>query len=263
MGTMNGMQRPSLSDEAVARLIDPRTGQRLRPLGVVGGRIVWPQMGASPDDPSDNGSADGGEGTDGGDNPEGEGSPKDSDKDGDADEGSKPEGNPDAKIEDLEQEKERHYRRRKEAENERDEYKRQLEELKGKDTPELEKVQQQVVDLETQNKALSESLRQAHLENAFLKDNSYTWHNPGRALKLADLSEVEIDDDGTVHGLKKALDALAKSDAYLLKQEDKQEKKDPPNTGEAGKNPSKREQKDKSAKTKEAELLNKYPALRR
>lgn len=263
MGTMknSGVQRQSLSDAAIARLIDPRTGQRLRPLGVVGGRLVWPMMGASPDDPADGGNA-GGSGTDDGDNPEGEGSSKDSDKGSDGTEDSKSKGNPDAKIEDLEQEKERHYRRRKEAEEEAARLRKENEELKGKDTPEQEKLQQKVQEQETQISALEDSLRSAHLENAFLKDNTFTWHNPGRALKLADLSKVEIDDDGTVHGLKEALDKLAKSDPYLIKQEDKSEKKDPPNTGDP-KNKSKKDKVDENKDDQQKRLLQKYPALRR
>jgi hypothetical protein len=260
------MQRLSLSEEAVAGRIDPRTGQRLRPLGVVGGRPVWPIMGASPDDPSSDESRE--KETDGKDeDPEGEGSKsKDSDEGGDSKD-SKSDGNPGAKIEDLEQEKERHYRRRKEAEQEADRLRKELDELKGKDTPEQEKLQNRVTELETSLTATQESLEAAHLENAFLKDNTFTWHNPGRALKLADLSKVEIDDDGTVHGLKEALEKLAKSDPYLIKQEgestkDSKDKKDLPNTGDP-KNKSKKDKVDESKDTARSKLVQKYPALRR
>lgn len=266
MGTMNGMQRQSLSEEAVARLVDPRTGQRLRPLGVVRGRTVWPMMGASPDDPSDTDSGDDEGADDDGDNPEG-GKSKSKDSEGGGDpEDTKDSGNPDAKIEDLEQEKERHFRRRKEAEKRAEQAERELNELKAKDTPEVERLTQQVSTLETQNTALEENLTTARMEIAFLKDNSYSWHNPGRALKLADLSGVEIDDDGNVHGLRAALDKLAKSDPYLISQEskekDKKEKKDLPNTDDP-KNPGKKQETKDSKDKKKSELLQKYPALRR
>jgi hypothetical protein len=264
MGTMqktSGMQRLSLSESAVARLLDPRTGQRLRPLGVTPkGRIIWPMLGASPDDPSSPENEDE-EGTDD-DNPEG-GKSKEGDGEGDSDKS----GNPDAKIEDLEQEKERHYRRRKEAEKRAEELERELAELKGKDTPEQEKLQTKVAELESSNEALTQSLRESRLQVAFLKDNSYDWHNPGRALSLADLSEVEIDDDGKVHGLKKALDSLAKSDAYLIKEKgsskDDKEKDDLPNTGGDSKNPSKKEKSKASQDAEKDKLLAKYPQLRR
>lgn len=270
MSNMNpGMQRQSLSDEAVARLVDPRTGQRLRPLGVVGGRNVYPIMGASPDDPSDGEGAKGGATEDDeNENPEGKGSSsEDSDKGGEA-EGSKSKDNPDAKIEDLEQEKERHYTRRKEAEKRAEEAEKELRELRKKDQPEKEKVETELKELRTQNESLSGQLRETLLENSFLRDNSYSWHNPSRALRLADLSKVEIDDDGTVHGLKNALDALAKSDPYLISKESKdkdekeKDKKDLPDTSDKS-NKSNREKKNDSEKTREAELRKKYAALRR
>lgn len=250
MGPMNQVKRLSLSEEAISRLIDPRTGQRLRPLGVVGGRIVWPMMGASEDDPS------------GGDNgdPDDKGDPEGGGGDGGGDGSDK--GDPAAKIAALEDEKNRHVKRRQEAEKAAEELKKRLDDLEGKDKSELEKATARVTELESENKAMSESLKTARLENAFLTDNTYQWHNPRRALALADLSDVEIDSDGTVSGLKKALDALAKSDAYLLKKDESEDdgKQDPPGTG-GGTNPSKK-QKQKTNAEQDA-LRAKYPALNR
>lgn len=40
--------------------------------------------------------------------------------------------------------------------------------------------------------------------------------NPKAALALLDVAKLEMQDDGTVKGLKEALDALQKSDAYLF-----------------------------------------------
>lgn len=95
----------------------------------------------------------------------------------------------------------------------------ELQQIRDKDLPEAEKLkrdfdtaQKQVVELQDSNKRLA-------LENAFLKDNTYGWHNPDRALKLVDLSQVEIQSDGSVAGLKDALKALATSDPYLIKQQ--------------------------------------------
>lgn len=251
MGSMNAVKRQSLSDEAISRLIDPRTGERLRPLGVVGGRTVWPMMGASPDDPNDGdgtGTEDkttGSEGT--GTSTDGGGSDK---------------GDPQAKIAALEDEKNRHVRRRQEVETELNEVKTRLAEIEGKDKTELEKASSRVTELESENTQLQDLLRQARLENAFLASNKYEWHNPGRALALADLSDVEIDSDGKVFGLDKALDALAKSDAYLLKKaESKVEDEEPPVSTGGPKNPSKKD-KDK-ADADEAALKAKYPALYR
>lgn len=109
----------------------------------------------------------------------------------------------------------------------------QLKKLRDKDLPEAEKLkrdyeesQQQVTKLQDTNKSLA-------LKVAFLSDNTYSWHNPERALKLVDLSQVSIEEDGTVNGLKDALKALATSDAYLIKQEVKEEPKPPAGTAPA------------------------------
>lgn len=253
MGTMStNVKRLSLSDEAISRFIDPRTGVPLRPLGVVGGRVVWPMMGAAPDPDEDDEQK---ETKDKGGDPEGGDASEDA-------EGSD-KGDPKAKIAALEEEKNRHVKRRQEAEEALAETRRRLEELEGKDKSEAEKAAARVTELETENKTLQESLREARLQNAFLSDNTYEWHNPGRALALADLSEVEIDSDGTVHGLKAALDKLAKSDAYLLKQKSEKDdaKEDLPDTGSA-KNGSKSQKQKQSAEAREKELRDKYPALR-
>ena len=95
------------------------------------------------------------------------------------------------------------------------------------------------------------------LQVAFLSDNTYTWHNPDRALKLVDLSKVEIDADGRVTGLKDALKALATSDPYLIKQEVKQEEKQTPpgtapgNNGTSGGN-----------KPNTGQLTSRFPVMR-
>ena len=254
MGPMNAdVKRLSLSEEAISRLIHPRTGVPLRPLGVVGGRTVWPMMGASPDDPSEDDDDDDKGDPDDKDDPEGS-----SDDKGDGDKGDK---NPDAKIAALESEKDRHVRRRREAEEERDRLREELESLKGKDKSDEETATARVTELESEVETLTELVRSTRLENAFLSSNKYEWHNPGRALALADLSEVEIDSDGSVHGLESALDKLAKSDSYLLKPK---EKKDPAKDEPSTENPKSKSKKDKGDdKAEDSKLRDKYPALRR
>lgn len=95
----------------------------------------------------------------------------------------------------------------------------ELQKLRDKDLPEAEKLkrdyetsQKQVTELQATNQKLA-------LEVAFLKDNTYTWHNPQSALKLVDMSQVTINEDGSVSGLKDALKALATSNDYLVKKE--------------------------------------------
>lgn len=95
----------------------------------------------------------------------------------------------------------------------------ELKQLRDKDLPEAEKLKKDFAETQQQLADLQDANKQLALKNAFLEDNSYTWHNPKRALSLVDLSQVEINADGTVSGLKDALKALATSDAYLLKTE--------------------------------------------
>jgi len=92
----------------------------------------------------------------------------------------------------------------------------ELKQIRDKDLPAIEKLTRDVTEATQRAEKAEADLMKARLENAFFTDNSYKWKNPKTALKLADLSKVEIDDDGTVHNLKGALDALAKAEPYLI-----------------------------------------------
>jgi outer membrane murein-binding lipoprotein Lpp len=95
-----------------------------------------------------------------------------------------------------------------------------LKAIREKDLPEVEKLKTQVAELTAAKEKAEEDLKATRLDAAFLRDNKYKWKNPGVALKLADLSAVDIDDDGKVSGLVKALDALAKEHPYLVEPAD-------------------------------------------
>lgn len=97
-----------------------------------------------------------------------------------------------------------------------------LKQLRDKDLPEADKLKRDYEEATATVAKLQEANNALALKVAFLSDNTYAWHNPERALRLVDLSQVEIQDDGTVRGLKDALKALATSDAYLIKQEVKE-----------------------------------------
>lgn len=113
----------------------------------------------------------------------------------------------------------------------------ELAKIRDKDMPALEKANRDLAEAQKQVEALSETNRSLALRVAFLQDNTYQWHNPERALKLLDLDGVEIDDSGRVTGLKEAVAALAKSDAYLIKPAEDKDQKSPPGTA-AGNNGS-------------------------
>jgi membrane-associated HD superfamily phosphohydrolase len=109
--------------------------------------------------------------------------------------------------------------RMKAADRRAAEFEQQLKQLRDKDLPEVDKLKRDYEDSVTQVTKLQEVNKNLALKVAFLSDNTYSWHNPERALKLVDLSQVTIEEDGSVSGLGDALKALATSDDYLVKKE--------------------------------------------
>lgn len=98
----------------------------------------------------------------------------------------------------------------------------ELKQLRDKDLPEAEKLQRDFKELQENNAKLSEANKKLALDNAFLKTKGFNWKDPEAALKLADLSDVEIGEDGKVTGLDAALKKLAADKKYLLEDSDAQ-----------------------------------------
>jgi hypothetical protein len=172
-------------------------------------------------------------------------------------------GDPDKKIRYLEEEKDRHFTSRKQAERERDDALRKLKELEDKDKDEKTKAQERVQELESSVTSLREQNQRLAVENAFLKENTYAWQSPEVALRLADLSSVEIDKEGRVVGLKAALDKLAKDNPFLLKPKDEGDKGGSGNPPPSGDAPGSRRGTGGDANADKERLRQKYPALRR
>lgn len=168
------------------------------------------------------------------------------------------------KIRGLEEEKNRHFEGRKTAEQERDDALKRLKEFEDKDKDEITKATEKVTELTSTVESLQKTNERLALENAFLRDNTFTWQKPDAALRLADLSSVKISDDGKVTGLKEALEALAESDPYLLvakKDDDGDDKK--PEPKKSGDGPKTDPKKNEGAAAERKRLQDKYPALRR
>lgn len=106
----------------------------------------------------------------------------------------------------------------------------ELKQLRDKDMPEVQKLQRDFQESQQQVTKLQQANQSLALQVAFLKDNTYSWHNPETALKLVDLSQVTVEEDGSVSGLKDALKALATSNDYLVKKEATVEAPKPPST---------------------------------
>jgi predicted RNase H-like nuclease (RuvC/YqgF family) len=152
-------------------------------------------------------------------------------------------------------------RRRNEAKRLADELTKaqaRLKEIDDADKSETERLNSKITELEERNKALIAANKELSIKNAFLADKKHAWRNPDSALKLLDLSEVDIDDDGKISGLDKAIKKLADSDSYLLEPTDE-------DTG-LPKQPSgdrtRQQPKDKAAKSRE-DLIKRFPALQR
>lgn len=271
MNTMHCKGLSPTSNRGLHGKTHPLTGELLVPLGLrKNGQPIWPFMGGSED--AGGGSGTNGEGseqeTDSKDK-EGSGNSSEDKENGAKDKEKPAPGSEAARIAALEDEKERQYTRRKEAETRAEEAERELKALKEKDLPETEKLKADNETLVADNNTLNSALVEARHQIAFLKDNKYEWHNPGRALALADLSRVEIDKDGKVTGLSEALDALAASDPYLIKTEEKSgngeekddKEKEAPKSGDQ-KNTGNKD-KPSSSEKRRAELADRYPGLRR
>jgi hypothetical protein len=213
-------------------------------------------IGAEDDNDSES-EDDGDEDGEGGDDEDDESDDDDENSGEDGDKKSKKKAEPDSKdrkITALEKEKQRHYDRRKQAEKDLAEANKEITRLKkdGVTDPELVTANTQLTtDLAS---ARSEN-RELRIKLAFFTRDVSRWVDPEDALKLLDLTQVEIDDDASGIGMDSAVDALAKK-KHLLKSS----KPAPRRTGDA---PSRKPGDKASKAAQEKKLLSKYPGLRR
>jgi hypothetical protein len=186
---------------------------------------IWSIAGGSSaeDDPDDDDAGDdahrdtrgagGAKGGTGGKRADADGDSSDDEGDGEADDP----GSLKRRVADLQNEAKKHRLGKRDIQKELDAVKKELAATQDKEkdaetrlTEERDALQKTVTGLEELNRKL-------RLQVAFLSDNSYEWHDPDDALRLADLSEVEIDEDNLVIGLDEALKDLAKRKPHLIK----------------------------------------------
>lgn len=250
-------------------------------VGVIDDEPIWPVAGGADDDADGDGGEDDDEGE--------EGDEDDDSGDGDDDaDGSK------AKIAALTEEKDRHYKRRKKAEQERDALKAELDALKAKQGKKPAKKATKAAaddaddaddeddsDLAAERaarqrdkEAADAELRKAKIENAFLASRekaAIDWVNPGQVMTLLladDDYEVEFDDRGNIDrkALVAELKRFAKANPHLVKPKAKTEdgEGDAGTSGKSGTSGSsmngQRKGKGQAPPTRE-QLAKKYPAL--
>lgn len=108
-----------------------------------------------------------------------------------------------------------------------------------------------------ENAELQKVVQQMRIENAFHRENKYTWHDPADALAALDMSVVQIGEDGKVEGLKAAIDDVAKRKPHFVK---KDTGPAPVATGD----PANGTRKGEKAETADRKALaNRFPALRK
>lgn len=129
----------------------------------------------------------------------------------------------------------------------------------GKDGKDGEGTSERVTELQSEVEKRDSAIHELRIQNAFLSANQFTWHDAGDALRLADLSDVEIEDDGTVVGLKEALTKLAREKPHLIKSEAGKDAKDDKRGSSGSANNGKR--KGDSKKPDRAALSKTYPVL--
>jgi hypothetical protein len=238
---------PLLDTVSGAVVLHPHTGQPVYPFITDTGHVIYPIIGAAPEDGAEDDVDDEPDETsgsgDGATDKAGKGKTDDPDK------------------QRLSSEAASYRRKLRATEQELAALRTEREEREAAERTELENATKTAEKLQSELQEARDAVTDLRIQNAFLTDNTFTWHNPQRALKLADLSEVEISDDGTVTGLKEALEALARSDSYLIKAEDKEDDEPeddaPPTGGVTGKGKRGKDEADRQR------LLNKYPSLRR
>jgi hypothetical protein len=170
------------------------------------------------------------------------------------------------KIDALDEEKLKHYDLRKEAEAKLATAEARIAELEKNGTTD-EGTRTKLVDNEREIANLKVLNTDLALENQFLQSNKYKWKKASAALKLADLSKVEIDPKtGSVMGLDDALDALATENSWLLEADENDGDDDDktPKPRRTGDSPADKVKKgDKSAAANKQRLQSKYAGLRR
>ena len=120
-------------------------------------------------------------------------------------------------------------------------------------------------ELQAKYESAQKALQDRSIENAFLIANKVTWHNPATALRLLNREDVSVSDDGAVTGIDAAIEALSKSDPYLVaaKPDEGGSKGGSKSGGSTGSQPGTGGGGKDNAATDRAKLEKKYPALRR
>lgn len=212
-------------------LIHPKTGKAIVPLGVLpSGKVVWPVLGASSDDPDDPDFT--GEGGSGGEDDDEE---DDEDETEDDDKGKSSKGKGKSSKEDDEDDDEdepkltrperqaaRYRVKLRESEKRVQALEARLKAIEDKDKPKDEIAAREAAESKAKADAAAKRSTELAIENAFLKANVIDWVDVDDVLYVAEregLLDDVVDEDGTVDtkALRVALKDLAKRKPHLVK----------------------------------------------
>jgi hypothetical protein len=118
-------------------------------------------------------------------------------------------------------------RKKQAAETRAKELAEELRQLKTKDLPDAERVKAEHESVVAERDSYKTKFEKLARTNAFLlasESAKVTWANSSAALKVGDLEDLEIEEDGTVVGMVDAVKELAKAHPYLLAPKDSTEK---------------------------------------
>lgn len=136
-----------------------------------------------------------------------------------------------------------------------------LKEIERKEKTELENAQSDLEELKSKLGDREQQVADLQLENAFLTQNKYVWHDPTDAMRLMDTTGVRVE-DGKVIGLAEAVEKLAKAKPHLLKSTDGDDEGKGKNSTEASGTPRNGTRKG-DKKEPPRDYSARFPALKR
>lgn len=266
--------KPGMGSANLTGMRHPKTGLLIEPLYIrADGSVVWPALGAGPNDPDDPDFI-------GGDDEEDDEEDEEDDKKKPSKKSSKKSKDDDEEDDDEEDEKPtrperqaaRYRTQLREAQKQNADLAARLKAIEDKDKKPDEIVSRDLEEARSKADKLAERNRAQTLELAFFKANQVEWEDPSDALKLVDLDDVDVDEDGTVDPvqLRKALRALAKAKPHLVKKpkasgsdsDDDEEDEDEPRSPRSGSRMNGRRKGSGDVSTRD-QLAKKFPVLGR
>lgn len=132
--------------------------------------------------------------------------------------------------------------------------------LREKEQAEMSELDRTKVMLEEAQKARDEAdarYKSMVIENAFHRENKYSWHDVADAIAALDLSGVEVGEDGKVTGMAEAIKQVAKKKPHYVRSKEEGDGATPPAANGATNGKRKGEGEAPDRKT----LVARFPAL--